>query len=165
MGCLGVLYALTAEEVTKWRSFTHGVGLVEYLYNDFEQREFGGEWCEETNKAWDAIHRCFAGGTLDVFPKDYPLNCVILGGETLQTTNDFIISLKSPQLVQEIADKMSTVTKEYMKTRYWAIDPDDYGMELNANDEGFTCEYFHGLIDFYKRAAHSKRWAAFTVDQ
>lgn len=165
MSCLGVLFALSAADISALRSLESDDERLGHVQESIEQREFGGPWCAETDKAWDAIHRCFAGGTLDPEGGTYPLNHVILGGESLYSGDDYIMSWKSSQQVRDIAAAISSVTEQDLRARYRTIDPDDYGMPLDSDDEGYIWDWFTGLIDLYTRAAVEGRGVLFTVDQ
>jgi hypothetical protein len=65
MGVRGVHFALTAEESSR---------LMETPYMDDEkimafvqeiESRWDREWLQETDKAWDAIHRCLTDGKLE----------------------------------------------------------------------------------------------------
>ncbi len=164
MGCRGVLFALTDRDVKELCAIEED-RRVEHVTDVIEEREIDGEWAVETDKAWDAIHRCLAGGRLEWDGGDDPLECVILRGEPLYSGDDYILSHKSPALVRQIAAKIGDVTHDDMRARYYSIDPDAYGMPLSDEDWEYTWHWFKSLVDFYRRAAQAGRHVLFTADQ
>jgi hypothetical protein len=165
MGCLGVHFALTAGDVAALRAFGSDKERLQYLTEELEERELAGPWSCETDKTWDAIHRCFASGSLDPTAGEYPLNHIILGGESLYSADDYIMSLKTPGQVAEIARDIASITKEQMKSRYDKIDPNDYGMPLSDEDFEATWGWFGELVSLYHSAAEGERFVLFTADQ
>ena len=57
----------------------------------------------ESDKAWDAIHRCLTDGSLLYDSGEYPLNHVICGGRQLDAGDDYTISLVNPEQVKDVA--------------------------------------------------------------
>ena len=117
-----------------------------------------------TDKAWDAIHRCLTDGTLR--NGQGPLGWCILGGEQLHQDASYNISLLTPEQVQQVAEALQ-LTKEWMRARFFKIDPADYGTAGMLRDEDFdyTWDWFEGVRDYYSKAAAEGRWSIFTVDQ
>src|SRR5579863_8083960 len=105
MGCLGVHFALSAEEVSRLRSLPEQEARVDYLHEVIEETYFAEypDFKAESDKAWDAMHRALANGELTWDGGDYPLNHTVLAGELLNTDANYILSLKSPQQVRDIA--------------------------------------------------------------
>lgn len=165
MACRGVHFGLTDDDVAILCACSSDDERLEHITEVIEERDCGGPWGVETDKAWDAIHRCFAAGRLDPDGGEYPLNHVILGGESMYDGDDYIMSWKSPQQVREIAEALKRVNETDFRASYRRIDPDDYGIELSDEDEGYTWEWFTGLVDLYQRAADEGRSVLFTVDQ
>lgn len=165
MSCRGMHFALEEKDVQTLRDMEDEDARIEHVTEVIEEDLYGGDWAAETDKAWDAIHRCFANGTLAPDDGEYPLNHVIMGGEPLVSNDDYFISLKSPAQVRDIAKALGGITQDDLRARYRTIDPSDYGLELSDEDEKYTCEWFGGLVDFYRRAAEAGRWVMFTVDQ
>ena len=105
MSCRGALFALNEGDVEALRALDERAR-VHHVTDVLEEREQGGPWAAETDKAWDAIQRCFSGGVLAWEGGEYPLNHVILCGESLYTGGDSILSLKTPAQVRDIAAKV-----------------------------------------------------------
>ena len=167
MTCRGVHFALTAEEVEQLRSFEDDDERVEYLSEEIEEMYFDRhpEFVAESDKAWDAIHRALADGELTWEGGEYPLNHVILGGELLCSGDDYVMSLKTPEQVREIAAVLPAIGEEEFRQRYLAIDPDNYEQGLSDDDLQYTWDWFQDVRAFYLRAAQHGRYVLFTVDQ
>jgi hypothetical protein len=136
------------------------------------QEELEGElWtsdksrAQQTDKAWDAIHRALTDGKLGWENGDYPLNHVILGGELLYHENDYIISLKSPKVVQDIAAALRGITREKFRDGYNQIDLVGRAYQPADTDIEYTWSWFEELVAFYQRAAAAGYYVLFTADQ
>lgn len=119
----------------------------------------------ETDKAWDAIHRTLTDGEIDWDNGVYPLNHVILGGELLHTGDDYIMSLKTPAQVRDIAAALKVVTEEQFRKAYSRFDPSSYSFSVSEEDFVYTWSWFQSLCEFYYRAAEAGRYVLFTADQ
>jgi hypothetical protein len=167
MSCLGVHFALTDKEAAHIRSLQDEQARVEHLQETIETSYFEEhpDWIAESDKAWDAIHRTLADGQLSWDGGEYPLNHVVLAGELLYTESDYIMSLKSPQQVRDIAAALPAISEAEFRRRYFAIDPKSYGMPTSNEDFAYTWQWFQGVRDFYTRAAKEGRFVLFTADQ
>jgi hypothetical protein len=119
----------------------------------------------QSDKAWDAIHRCLTNGTLNIDQDSHPLSLCILGGEQLHKGDSYIVSMVSPGEVKQVAAALQPLKKDWFRTRYFAIDPKDYGPNFDEQDFEYTWDYFEGVRDFYQKAAVEGRWVIFSVDQ
>jgi len=166
MACLGVHFALTEDQVQLLRE-GDDASRLEYLQETLEPHFFDVEPDAkvETDKAWDAIHRCLTDGTLRDDGGAYPLNHAILGGETVYSGDDYIMSLKSPAQVRDVAVALRTVTQDLLRSVYDQIDPDDYGSELSDDDFTYTWEWLTGIQVFWELASQRGRYVLFTADQ
>ncbi len=167
MSCLGVLFSLDAQTVTKLKSFNSDEDRLDFLQMDIEEiyMEEHPQWTCELDKAWDAIHRTLTNGTLEWDGGTYPLNHLILGGEVLYSGTDYIMSLKTPEQVTDIMQSIGSVTKETFRQKYFAIHANDYGLTPNEEDFAYTWNWFSESADFWKTAAEKKRFVLFTADQ
>jgi hypothetical protein len=116
-------------------------------------------------KAWGAMHRVLADGELTWDGGDYPLNHVVLGGQLLHTGDDFIMVLKTPHQVRDVAAALPGVSEAEFRSRYFAIDLDSYGFPLDNQDFEYTWHWFLGVREFWLRAAREGRYVLFTADQ
>lgn len=167
MSCLGVHFALTKEDVAVLRSLSDENERLAHIQNDIEPRYFEThpEFKAESDKAWDAMHRALSDGQLTWEDGKYPLNHTILAGERLYTQADYIVSLKTPQQVRDIAAALSKLTEQDFRQRYFAIDQDSYDDELSDGDFQYTWDWFKEVRDLYARAAQMGRYVIFTADQ
>jgi hypothetical protein len=167
MSCLGVHFSLSAEEVQRLRDIEDEAERVAYLHEKIEVEYFEQHpgRMAESDKAWDAMHRTLTDGRLSPDGGEYPLNHVILGGEQLHAEPDFIMALKTPQQVREVAAALPSVTRDAFRRRYNAIDAADYGMPLSEEDFEYTWENFQSVREFWLRAATEDRFILFTADQ
>lgn len=93
MGCLGVHFALTAEEAAKLKSFEGDSDRLEYLQEQIEADYFEGhpELKAESDKAWDAIHRLLGDGDLSYCTGPEPLRFVVMGGEPIYAEGRYVL--------------------------------------------------------------------------
>ena len=165
MACRGVHFAITTEEAERLKGASGDDVEVLHLVQDEIEQAWDEEHLCETDKAWDAIHRCLTNGTLRSDRDSYPLNLCILGGQQLHRGESYIISLVTPDEVGRVAAALRPLTKDWLRARYFAMDPKDYGLNLDDQDFEYTWEYFEGVRDFYQKAASEGRWVIFSVDQ
>jgi hypothetical protein len=181
MACRGVLFAITEREAADLqRRANQGPSLLARLLGRADTADardssvlagietiegrWDNDWLCETDKAWDAIHRCFSGGKLS-FDFDKPLEGVILGGESLHQGDDYLVSLKTPAQVKEIAAAVAGVSDADLARRYDELSEDDYGCPKSSDDRDYTLGWFSQVRDFYPKAAAADRPVIFTVDQ
>lgn len=168
MGCLGVHFAITPEEAGKLRSFADPEGGMEYLQEEIEEKYMNRARDEdlfvESDKAWYAIHRVLAGGSIGWEAGEYPLNQVIFGGESFSVENDYLISLKTPEQIRDVARALPEVTQEEFFRRYDRL-PSDYAGPHNEEDREYSWSYFEAIRNFWLRVAGTDRVIVFSVDQ
>ena len=167
MSCLGIHFALTEKEFADLSALDGEQARLEHLQGVIEEHYTGEEpqYVAESEKAWDAMHRVLSDGEIDWEGGTYPLNHTVLAGESLYADDDYIMSLKSPQQVRDIAAALPAITDAEFRRRYFAIDPDSYGVELSEGDFDYTWEWFQEIRNFYARAAEAGRFVLFTADQ
>lgn len=166
MGCLGVHFSLSSDEVERLRTIDESAR-VDFVHEVIEQEYFTNqpERKVESDKAWDAMHRVLSDGELTWNGGDYPLNHVVLGGELLYTGSDFIMVLKSPDQVRDVAAALPGVTEDEFRRRYFGLDPNSYGCPLSEIDFAYTWDLFQDVREFWMTAASEERYILFTADQ
>lgn len=167
MACRGVLFAITSADAKRLLSAYQsedGDKEVMAVIEDIEE-QWDENWLHETDKAWDAIHRCLTDGQLKYDTGEYPLNCCILGGTLLYDGDDYIISLKSSEQVSSISDALKNIDEVMLQQRYAKIDAKTYDGEIGEEDFEYTFDWFRELPEFYVKAAKNGRSVVFTVDQ
>jgi hypothetical protein len=163
MACRGVHFALTPQEETKL------VGALdsddEHLMAFIEEIEgrWDREWLQETDKSWDAIHRCLTDGKLEYGPTT--LHKCVLGSDNLHDGEDYIVNFLKPEEVKEVAASIKDIDREWMRRKYNSIDTSDYDGELSDEDFEYTWSYFEDLRAFFQKSAEHGRSVLFTVDQ
>jgi hypothetical protein len=167
MSCLGVHFALTKAEVVDLRAIDDEQKRLAHLQNVVEETYLSDrrEFTAQSDKAWDAMHRALADGQLSRDGGEYPLYHTVLGGKLVYTESDYIMSLKTPQQVQDIAQALSAITEEEFRRRYLAIDATSYGFPLTDEDFGYTWDSFQDVRSLFARAALEGRFVLFTADQ
>jgi hypothetical protein len=164
MACRGVHFALTEDQV---RSLLDAVDDEERMEVIEAIEEEGWEEADgqETDKAWDAIHRCLADGTLEPDGGAYPLNRAVLGGKQLHEGEDYVIALVMPDEVREVASALAELDRNWLRERYETLASIDYDRSVSEDDFEYTWQWFEPLKGFYQRAASAGRAVVFTVDQ
>lgn len=166
MACRGVFFALSSEQREHLLALESDEKRLDYI-----QEEIEGAWDEEhvleTDKAWDAIHRCLADGTISVGRSSAPLGKLILGGKQLYADQQsYIINFTDKSELLEITDALKAVTKEWLRKRYEQLRGTDYPQELiSEQDWEYTWDWFSPIPSFVDRAVQEGRSLIFTVDQ
>lgn len=161
MACRGVHFALTPDEAEKVASAQDDEGLMSMI-EEIEDR-WDREWLVETDKAWDAIHRCLTDGTLAYGAT--PLHKCVLGEANRHEGDGYIVNLLKPDEVKDVAAAIKDIDEAAMRRSYFAIDPGEYDTDPSEDDFGYTWENFVDLRVFFEKAARHDRAVVFTVDQ
>jgi Domain of unknown function (DUF1877) len=164
MACRGVHFAITSDQQTSLLAASNDAKLMEVI----EQIEeaWDKDYLAESDKAWDAIHRCLTDGTLLYENGEYPLNHVICGGRQLHQGEDYVVSLVTPEQVRDVSAGMAPLTEDWMRERYFSLlRSDGYDGEIGDEDFRYTWTWFESVRDLYRKAAASGRAVIFTVDQ
>jgi hypothetical protein len=161
MGCRGVHFAITSEQADQLLAADDDeelVGLVEAIEEEWDA-------AYETDKAWDALHRCLSNGTLNVLEGEPPLNRAFFGGKVLNEDDEYFVVLVTPAEVREVAAALGKVSESWLRSRYFDLSFPDYQGEKSEEDWGYTWSHFQGLPEFFAQAAKNERHVIFTVDQ
>jgi hypothetical protein len=118
----------------------------------------------QTDKAWDAIHRCLADGQLTYDGGEFPLRAVILGGRQLVEEADYTVSYVPASDVPQIATALAAVDEEWLRARYERLAGTDYDGPLGDDDFDYTWANLQDVVEFYAAAADRGRAVIFTVD-
>ena len=167
MACRGVHFALTEAQASRLMD-TPGIdddgllALVEEIEEGPNGAGWDAEWTLETDKSWDAIHRCLTDGKLEWGWT--PFHKCILGSDNLYGGDDYIMNFLDPDEVKEVAAAIKGIDRDELRRRYDAIDTESYG-ELSDSDFEYTWDSFPHLRDFFQKAAAADRAMLFTVDQ
>ena len=164
MACRGVHFAITDKQYRKLTSFTTDDELIEFLQEEIEEG-WDEDWLCETDKAWDAIHRCLTDGKLEWNNGSFPLNAVVIGGKQLHRGEDYIISLITSEQVVQVAGSIKEIDEAFFRKGYQKIKQSEYDGLLGEEDFQYTWEYFKGLPALFEKAAKDRRSIIFSVDQ
>ena len=161
MSNTGVHFAITQEEAERLMG-EPGVDddYLEGILSEIEE-QWDEQWLQETDKAWDAIHRCLTDGSL--LYGDDPLEMCILAHDNLFVDESQTLCFIEPSEVTEVANAISAIGRDEMRRRYNLIDSDDYGRGLSDIDFDYTWDWFVPLQAFFRKAAESGRAVGFTV--
>jgi hypothetical protein len=141
------------------------------VVGEIEER-WDEQWLVETDKAWDAIHRCLGNGKLQSKGAN-SLECVVLGGRQLHKSSDYIVSFLTADQVRDSYSAISPLTEEWFREKYEALgrkrfgifSSSDYAGPISEDDFQCTWSYFNDVRQFFSRAASANRSTIFTVDQ
>lgn len=164
----GVFFAINEETVQRLIQLPTNKR-VDFICNDIEEEFFDNKpnYLVEINKAWDAIHRALTDGHLYWENGNYPLNHVILGGKVLygisEDESDYIITLKTPQQVKDVALALNNFNKEHFEQGYAKIDMEDYEYNLGFKDLQYSFTWFEKIKPFWQKAACENLHVIFTV--
>jgi len=163
---LGVHFALTDDEVAELESRGNDEARREYVEEEIEKQflETRRDDSVQTDKAWDAIHRCLTDGML-AGSASSPMEIVVLGGRSLYSGDDYIMTLKPANEVRAVVQHLARVTKASLRASYDRIDPASYSAEIGDDDFEYTWENFVDLRTFWERAAVEGRSILFTADR
>lgn len=156
---LGVHFAITSEQERSLLA-ADGDKVGEFLEELEESRE-NDALTVDTDKAWDAIHRCLTDGTLDPDGGAYPWSHAVLGGRHLSV--DWYVVYVSAAEVRDVAGALRTVDRTWLRRRFDAIDRRDYDGARDDEDFEYTWNNFVDVQTFYERAAAAARSVIFTA--
>src|SRR6478672_12274045 len=142
MSSLGVHFAITTAQVFRLRLRPLPSLRVAYVQEQLEEELFDGPLAVESDKAWDAIHRCLGDGSLNPRGGSSPLNQVILGGTQLLAGSSYIMSLKSPRVVKAVAAVLPSVSRSFLAQKYEQIVERGYEGPHGNDDFEYTWEWF-----------------------
>ncbi|MCU0658732.1 MAG: YfbM family protein [Polyangiaceae bacterium] len=162
---LGVHFALTAAEVRRLRAIKEPDELFEYITGTLEESHLAeGAWAFQSDKSWEAIHRCLGDGQLLYETGPFPLAYAVLGGASLDAGDDYTACLLTPRQVRDTSEALDRVTKAWFRGRYQGLASTQYRRYMSDEDLEYTWENFKGLRVFFRRAASAGRAVLFTTD-
>jgi hypothetical protein len=162
MPCRGIHLAVTSDQLASLLAASNDADLKEVI--DQIETPWDEENLAQSDKAWDAIHRCLTDDRSGEGCRgEYPLNHVISGGRPLHHDGEeWIVSLVTAEQVKDVTAAIDSLTERWMRERYFSLQP-RYEGEIDALDFQYTWEWFEIIRDFYRRAAASGRAVIFNV--
>jgi hypothetical protein len=164
MACRGVHFAITSTDADRLLAAPTPDDVLRIIQEDIEEK-WDEEWLHQTDKALDAIHRCLTDGTLDPNAGTYPLKLTVLNGRRIDAGPNYIVSITTPAEAKDVASSLASIDLPWFRSRYSAIDQQDYGQPKSEQDFQYTWDWFKGLDAFFRKAADAQRYVIFTVDQ
>jgi len=163
---LGVHFALTPVQEKRLLARVGDDDKVIELVQTIEEGEGFLELPDacQTDKAWDAIHRCLADGQLTYDGGEFPLRAVILGGRQLVEDADYTVAYVPASDVPQIATALAGLDEEWLRARYDQLAGTDYDGPMNDDDFDYTWTSLQDVTEFYATAADRGRAVIFTVD-
>ncbi|MEK6238417.1 MAG: YfbM family protein [Planctomycetales bacterium] len=158
----GVLFALDDPRQDRL-SDARGDAEVMTVIESIEE-EWDRDWLFETDKGWDAIHRCLTDGRLEWDNGEFPLKLCILGGYHLLEGDHYVVSVTPDDQVPAVAEALKPITRERLRAMYDCIEDDDYHPGTSEEDFDYAWSMFEGMPEFWERAANAGRAVVFTVD-
>lgn len=176
MGCLGVHFAITKKQMDQLLAVAEDEGrdeddadeAVMEVVSVIEEK-WDRKHLFQTDKAWDAIHRCLTedhtgGGRLDPGAGEPPLSLVILGGEALYHGDDYTVALVRPEEVRDVANALAGVTEAWMRERFFRLKRKQTKYDITEEEFEYTWGNFRGMAEFFAAAAKARRAVIFTAD-
>ena len=177
----GVHFAITDRQRQALEAAADDNRRIDYVREVIEE-EWDEDFLQETDKAWDAIHRCLSefpphtewfypvGEELGPYalPEDhgaYPLRLCVLGGRKLvQDESTYIIRLIEPAETIDLARALDGLDRMWMREKYFRH-CEGCWPEFGEDDFDYTWEWFIDLRRFFRRMAGNGRAIIFTTDQ
>lgn len=161
MSRLGMLYALTEEEVEKLRSLPEEER-YDYMLEEIEESLFGTPRACELDKAWEGIQYCLGGGVWNE-GNCIPTN-IVFGGEFLVDTEEEVLTLKPYADVGKIVTFLRrNDLQEIIRENFWKIEDENF---LYKDEDGLehTLGWSEDILSFYENAFRERYDVIFTVD-
>ena len=161
---LGVHFALAAKDMNRVLAIEDPEELVDLISEDLEERYLeDDEWSYQSDKAWDAIHRCLSDGSLRHQSGAPPSAQAVLGGHRLDAGDDYVACVLQPEQARQVSASLMGITRDWLRTRYESLTTTDYDGPMGDDDFNYTWENFEGLRGFYAKAAEAGRGVMFTA--
>lgn len=164
MTARGLHFAITSDDLARLLAASNDKELMEVVEQIEEM--WDERYLAESDKAWDAIHRCLTDGSLLYESGTYPLNHVICGGRQLHRGEECTVSLVTPEQVKDVGAAIDPLTEPWMRQRYFSmLQAGGYDGEIDEDDFSYTWTWFENVRNLYRKAAADGRAVIFTVDQ
>jgi hypothetical protein len=162
---LGVHFALSKKDLERLHKIDDADELVEFISEDLEERYLeDDQWSYQSDKSWDAIHRCLTDGQLLYESGPFPLAYAVLGGTRLATGDEYTACLVSAEQVAKTTETLRPISREWLRDRYQKLSASDYADSMSDDDFEYTWENFEGLRTFFEKASKAGRAVLFTTD-
>ena len=164
MACRGVHFALTTEDEAALLAASGDDEVME-IEERIEER-WDRPWLSESDKAWDALHRCLGDGSLSPDGGGgAPLARCVLGGRWLHDGDEYIVSYLTAAEVKALVAPLDAVDERWFGERYATLATSDYDGPHDDDDRAYTWEGFQSMRELFRKASAAGRAIVFTVDQ
>jgi hypothetical protein len=160
---LGVHFALSTSDEARLLAAAGSDDAVLEIVEEIEENSYDKLHCD-TDKSWDAMHRCLTDGKLEYGNGSYPLRAAVLGGRQLVEEAEYTVSYVSADQVREVAEALSVIEEPWFRQRYETLRETDYVGPVDDDDFEYTWENLEDVREFFAEAAEAGRAVIFTVD-
>jgi hypothetical protein len=160
---LGVHFALSTQDEARLLAAAGDDDAVIGVVEQIEEGSFAGPHCD-SDKAWDALHRCLTDGKLEYANGSYPLRAAVLGGRQLVEDAEYTVSYVSADQVRDVAEALSVIEEDWLRRRYDTLGDTDYAGPMDEDDFEYTWDALEDIREFFAVAAEAGRAVIFTVD-
>jgi len=160
---LGVHFALSTQDEARLLAAAGDDDAVIGIVEQLEEGSFPGPHCD-SDKAWDALHRCLTDGKLEYTGGSYPLRAAILGGRQLIEDAEYTVSYVSADQVRDVAEALSVIEEDWLRRRYDTLGDTDYAGPMDEDEFEYTWDALEDIREFFAVAAEAGQAVIFTVD-
>jgi hypothetical protein len=160
---LGVHFALSTQDEARLLAAVGDDDAVLEIVEEIEENSYTALHCD-SDKAWDALHRCLTDGKLEYANGTYPLRAAVLGGRQLIEDAEYTVSYVSAAQVPDVADALSVIEPDWLRRRYDMLSDTDYVGPVDEDDFDYTWDTLEDLREFFAQAAEAGQAVIFTVD-
>ncbi|MET7550845.1 YfbM family protein [Streptomyces sp. NPDC005500] len=160
MSGLGRHFAVEAKDAELLeRADDDGVmSFVEHLEECWEE-----PWTVDTDRAWEALHRCLSDGSLRFDGGQYPLSFAVLGGRQLYGGEDYIVAFLSADQVADVSAALAAIDECWLRVRFFALDLANYEGRGDEADFQHTWDNLVDMRTFFRSASEAGRAVLFTL--
>lgn len=162
MSRLGMLYALTDEEVTALKN-TLIDSRYDYALNNYETPYLYTPRAYEFHQAWEGLHYVFTDGEW-IEDDIVPYNIVFGGRDYLLETDEAVLLLKPHDSLEEIVNYLKAIDlKALIKEKVPKLSEEALDMPLDEDFMAYLYNWGHELLDFYRFAQENGYHILFIV--
>lgn len=162
MSRLGMLYALTDEEVTALKN-TPIDSRYDYALTHYETPYLYTPRAYEFHQAWEGLHYVFTDGEW-IEDDIVPYNIVFGGRDYLLETDEAVLLLKPHDSLEEIVNYLKAIDlKALIKEKVPKLSEEALDMPLDEDFMAYLYNWGHELLDFYRFAQENGYHVLFIV--
>lgn len=163
MARLGMLYALTTEEVASLKNQPLEKR-YDYMLENCEKIYFNTSRAHEFDRSWEGLHYVLGNGEW-IENNILPYSIIFGGDEVLLDDKDKVLLLKENKNLQDIAKYLKNIDiKALIKKNVPKIPEEEIDMPLDEDFMAYLFNWYEGLDDFYLTSFESGYHVLFSVD-